>query len=471
MDGGTSNFAILKLKEPQLFRLGALAEHYFAEDPNTCHIKLRQFSELAAQLTASRLNVDFSVSDNHSDLLRRLKFANGFPKEVSELFHALRVSGNQAAHELTGDHSSALTALKVGRQVAIWYLRTFYSPAQKFGPFVPPSKPLDAAEPLRAELDRLQLQLTASLTDSHRTQAALKNAEIATQNAIERANFEREERNAWEALAEEAEKGRLQLSAQLEVAKRSAASDKAPDPEIVLELAQDAAEQIDLDEADTRTLIDQQLREAGWETDSAKLRYSKGVRPTKGTNRAIAEWPTETGPADYALFCGLTLVGTIEAKRRNRNVMAVLRQAERYASGFDMQEVQYADGGPWQEFKAPFAFSTNGRPYLKQVEALSGIWRRDLRDPNNPSEVLAGWPSPRGILDRLAVDKVAAHNELAQKPFDFGFPLRHYQKAAIEAVERGLFENQRAMLVAMATGTGKTKLAIAMLYRLISSPI
>lgn len=358
MDGGTSNFAILKLKEPQLFRLGALAEHYFTEDPNTCHIKLRQFSELAAQLTASRLNVNVSVSDSHSDLLRRLKFANGFPKEVSELFHALRVSGNQAAHELAGDHSSALNALKIARQLAIWYLRTFYDPSQKSGPFAPPPKPIDATEPLKAELERLKLELAASQSEIERAQAILKEAEADRQSAIERANLEQEERTAWEALAEEAEKSRAQLSAQLDAARRFAQSEDAPAPEIVLELAQYAAEQIDLDEADTRTLIDRQLREAGWEVDSARLRYSRGVRPIKGTDRAIAEWPTETGPADYALFCGMTLVGTIEAKRQNKNVMAVLRQAERYASGFDMQEAQYANGGPWQEFKAPFAFST-----------------------------------------------------------------------------------------------------------------
>jgi len=211
----------------------------------------------------------------------------------------------------------------------------------------------------------------------------------------------------------------------------------------VAELARDAADQINLDEAGTRALIDQQLRDAGWEADTPALRYASGSRPVKGRNRAIAEWPTMTGPADYALFCGMTLVGTIEAKRRNRNVMAVLRQAERYASDIHMQEAEFAEDGPWLEFKAPFAFSTNGRPYLKQVEALSGIWRRDLRDPNNPAEVLAGWPSPKGLLERLSVNKVAAQKELASQPFDFGFPLRHYQREAIQAVEAGLADNRR----------------------------
>ncbi len=54
-------------------------------------------------------------------------------------------------------------------------------------------------------------------------------------------------------------------------------------------------------------------------------------------------------------------------------------------------------------------------------------------------------------------------------PFDFGFPLRPYQKRAIEEVEKRLAADRRKMLLAMATGTGKTKLAIAMLYRLLAA--
>jgi type I restriction enzyme, R subunit len=469
MQRGNSNFAFLQTREPQLYRLGLLAECYFAEDPNTCQIKLRQLSELAAQLTASRFGLTVEPSDNLSDVLRRLKLECNLPRDVGELFHALRISGNRAAHDNAEDYASALNGLKLARQLAIWYCRTFDNPSAQFGPFTPPSKPSDANAELLAELDLLKSKLAASQSTAEKLQAEAQAADAARQTAAEQAETERQDRESWEALAEDAEKGRTELAKQLKAALQSSKSDDAPDVEIVGELARDAAEQINLDETETRSLIDQRLREAGWDVDSVRLRYSKGVRPIKGSNRAIAEWPTKTGPADYALFCGKMLVGTIEAKRQNKNVMAVLRQAERYASGIDMQEAQFAEDGPWQEFKAPFAFSTNGRPYLKQVEALSGIWRRDLRDPNNPSEVLAGWPSPRGLLERLSVNKVASQKELAEKPFDFGFPLRPYQKAAIEAVEQGLSDNQRAMLVAMATGTGKTKLAIAMLYRLIAA--
>ena len=49
-----SNFDMLRPYEEQLWRLGALAERYFTEDPNTSLLKLRQFSELLAQSLAAR---------------------------------------------------------------------------------------------------------------------------------------------------------------------------------------------------------------------------------------------------------------------------------------------------------------------------------------------------------------------------------------------------------------------------------
>ena len=59
-------------------------------------------------------------------------------------------------------------------------------------------------------------------------------------------------------------------------------------------------------EAQTRCLIDEQLRLSGWEADTQNLRYSKGTRPVKGRNIAISEWPTNSafyknGYADYVI--------------------------------------------------------------------------------------------------------------------------------------------------------------------------
>jgi type I restriction enzyme R subunit len=50
----SANFDFLGTQDAQLVRLGALAERYFKDDPNTCLIKLRQFGEALAQLTAAK---------------------------------------------------------------------------------------------------------------------------------------------------------------------------------------------------------------------------------------------------------------------------------------------------------------------------------------------------------------------------------------------------------------------------------
>jgi hypothetical protein len=54
MKAPAGNFGFLQVHDPQLAWLGALAERYFHDDPNTCLLKLRQFGELLAQLVAAR---------------------------------------------------------------------------------------------------------------------------------------------------------------------------------------------------------------------------------------------------------------------------------------------------------------------------------------------------------------------------------------------------------------------------------
>lgn len=62
-----------------------------------------------------------------------------------------------------------------------------------------------------------------------------------------------------------------------------------------------------------------------------------------------------------------------------------------------------------------------------------------------------------------------AHAKLAQEGFNYGLELRDYQIRAIQAVEKVLSADQRELLLAMATGTGKTKTCIALVYRLLKT--
>jgi len=470
----TANFGFLAKHDVQLMRLGALAERYFGDDPNTSLIKLRQFGELLAQLTAAKTGLLPNPEEPQADLLRRLKFERVLPPEVADFFHQVRIAGNQATHAHGGDHAQALTTLKISRQLGVWYYRTFIDKNFKSGPFVPPADPSVATKALQEEMARLRATLDEFRSAAETSRIAAEAEARARLSAEERAQREREERALWEQLADEAEQAKLSLTAQLQTLQNAAAAAPPQVTAAIISQAEVAAAAIDLDEAATRTLIDTHLRARGWEVDTSTLRYSAGVRPAKGRNMAIAEWPSKSGPADYALFVGTRCIAVVEAKRQNKNVSGFIDQAQRYSRGFQFAGGAEAIGGPWIEthehsFLVPFVFSANGRPYLKQVETQSGIWFRDARKPANHRRALVDWPTPDGLQGMLEIDAEAAQADLKAQPIEFGFPLRPYQKRAIEKVEAELDTERRAMLLAMATGTGKTKLAIALLYRLLTA--
>lgn len=138
-----------------------------------------------------------------------------------------------------------------------------------------------------------------------------------------------------------------------------------------------------MNEAETRKIIDEQLRKFGWEADSKNLRQSKGTRPQKGRNIAIAEWQTDNGFADYALFIDEKLVGLIEAKAIHKDISSILDyQCKDYAKTIRSADEKYLVDS-WNGFKVPFVFAANGREYIKQLEILSGIWFLDLRKSSN----------------------------------------------------------------------------------------
>ena len=465
----SANFNFLAPHDIQLVRLAALAERYFIDDPNTCLIKLRQYGELLAQQVAARTGTYSSAKEPQSDLLRRLRVEGIVPRQALDLLHQIRINGNRASHDHTGDHAEALTTLKFARQLGIWFHKTFGEDRDfRAGPFVPPADPEAATAELHEELERLREALAESQSAAERAKSNAEHEAKARESAEERVKREATERSIWEKLAQEAEDAKAALAAELATLQQAAQTATSQERAITLKHAEEAAKAIDLDESATRAIIDQQLQDRGWEADSETLRYANGTRPAKGQAMAIAEWPTESGPVDYALFIGTQLIAVVEAKRRNKNLSSAIDQAERYAKGFKFQPGADAIGDPWGSYRAPFVFSANGRPYLKQLETESGIWFRDVRSDTNHRRALADWFTPDGLKAELGIDRAAAHEALKKQTFDFGFPLRPYQREAIEAVEEGLSKDKREMLLAMATGTGKTKLAIAMLYRLLS---
>src|SRR2546421_9221921 len=116
-----SNFAYLYEYDEQLLRLGVLAEKYFADEPIACLLKLREFSELLAQLLAAQVGSLVSPEEGQYDLLRRLEDQGFLPREIAQLIEDIRRSGNVANHALSGDHNAALRALKISLQLGLWF--------------------------------------------------------------------------------------------------------------------------------------------------------------------------------------------------------------------------------------------------------------------------------------------------------------------------------------------------------------
>ncbi|MBA4221802.1 MAG: type I restriction-modification system endonuclease [Methylobacterium sp.] len=468
MDG---NFDYLAQIDPQFARLGKLAEHFFHLDPPTSIGKTRQLAELISKEMAARAGVPLPPRVRFEELLRLLRDEGLLPRDVADLFHYLRQVGNAAIHENKGSTGDALTSLKVARQIAVWFCRavlgdTSFNP----GPFRPPSPPADATAQLRAEVDQLKRQVLEQESAAERAGREIAEARRALESAEDRARREAEDRKAAEQLLEEVAAARLQEERRFAELQREAAQAPAAQLLKFQTAAQAASSMVQLDESDTRRLIDAKLRQAGWVADSDTIRHAAGSRPDLADAVAIAEWPTETGPVDYALFAKGRCVGVIEAKRASKDVPSVLEQAKRYAESIKLDGSEIYPGAPYQHgletpFRVPFVFATNGRPFVKQLATKSGIWVWDARRATSLPSALPEWFSPRDLEERLQQDVEVAQG-LAEEPFAYA-GLRPYQQDAVTAVEAAIDAGQKDILVAMATGTGKTRTCIVLMYRLL----
>jgi len=488
-----SNFDFLSEYDPLFLQLAHSAERVFSADPNTTLIKLRQFAEAIAQEVAARSGVAFDEQTTQADLLYKLNRELSFDPSVRELFHILRIEGNKATHQFKTQHKEALDGLKVARALAVWFHQAFGKVGTQFkpGPFVAPADPScqlrqlqQDIEQLKADLNQANVQLDSSqqlhdlVAKEKEEYEALALAmdeeakQLAQQASLHEAALKQQQQD-YEAKIQQLQQQIAMQDLDVVTKQQSSAKQKT----------QAASQYIVLNEELTRILIDQQLRDAGWQADTQELTYQKGCRPEKGKNKAIAEWPTklngEGGRADYALFCGLTPIAVVEAKKENVNVAGKIDQAERYSRGFN---VEPSLTGAWElagltlawpdsydgHYKVPFVYSCNGRPYIPQLAEQSGTWFRDVREHSNLKRALQRFHTPEGLLDLLKRSKEQAEQLLKNEPFGY-LKVRPYQQKAIQAVEKTLAENRRTALLAMATGTGKTRTIIGLMYRFLKA--
>lgn len=420
-----SNFEFLSKYWTTLAKICETAESYLYNDPNACIYKLGMFAErLVQEIFANEGLAEPEYDNTHANRIKILKREGLIERggRIDDILYSLRVKRNDAVHKFEDSVDTAKSLLRMAHRLAVWFMEVYGDYDFRAPEFVmPENKPVPDYESI---IKNLEEQLTR----------ASKAEPVVT--------------------AGSASKERADKSAQ-------------------------ALEAMELTEAETRIIIDDQLRKYGWEADTNALRYSKGTRPQKGRNLAIAEFPTNSaagkgGFADYALFAGEKLVGIIEAKKAGVDIPSVIDyQCKDYARMIKPEHNGYVIK-EWNGYKVPFVFAANGRKYLKQIETKSGIWFLDLRDGANVPKALQGWISPDGLVEMLEKDIAAANLELQNTPYDLlrdpdGLNLREYQIRAIETAEKAILDGRKTVLLSMATGTGKTRTILGMIYRFIKS--
>jgi type I restriction enzyme R subunit len=220
-------------------------------------------------------------------------------------------------------------------------------------------------------------------------------------------------------------------------------------------------------EQEAREKIDHLLEAAGWRVQARErtnLSASKGV--------AVAEFPLDTGEADYMLFVDKRPIGVIEAKRVGETLSGVETQTARYSDGLPdrLQARAWDDPIPFlYQSTGVETFFTNQRdpvPRSRRVfafhqpETLASWAGADHARTGATTAVAEEGPSylSRGKTLSARLKKMPDLNPKG---------LWKAQIEAIEGLERSLADGHPRSLVQMATGSGKTYMAVTSIYRLI----
>lgn len=410
-----SNFQTTEEEYRQYAKLATSAESLIYSDPKS---SVAVFGNFAEQLTREIMHLEGFGDWNlkQIDRINELKYRGDYPPIVTKYLDDIRNIRNLADH----DHQfivSKRQALEVDKKAyIIWnYFLEVYSQDE-----VKEYKtPIDQANIFQLQQEQIE-QLKKELEEARKAQTPVE-------------------------VSKELQVKRHKISVQF-------------------------AKKHQLTEAETRQLIDRQLQQAGWEADSENLNNWKyKTAPQKGHNMAIAEWVLPNGQrADYALFKGLEFYGIVEAKKWDQDIAGQMAQPKEYSREVPFRSDYLLVDNDMGEYKVPFIYTANGRPYLKQYKEKSGIWFWDALNPKESAYALEEFHHP----EDLALKLTSQNPELADQDLvdDQDFPKfadRDYQVEAIKSIEEAIKDGKKRILLAMATGTGKTRTAIALMYRLL----
>ena len=400
------NFEFLRSDWKELAELGGFAEAYAYADPASALVKLRLFAENLTKDIYGDLQLPKPHQASFIDLLNNESFRAIVPKVVLDKLHALRIHGNKAAHGDPATPKNALWLINEAFDLGRWIFVQFRK-----------GKP--------SELPSFT-QIPQAGTDE--TKGRLK----------------REKREVLEKLAgQEAQMEKLLL--ELEEARQAAtaAEKKTSEIEALAFSGAESANLLKFDEATTRTrIIDSLIATAGWSIGAGEASTSE-----VGKEIEVPRQPTTSGIgyADYVLWDddGSPLA-VIEAKKTSVDPERGRQQAKLYADGLEKSHGQ-----------RPVIFYTNGYD----------IWMWDDAGGYPPRKVY-------GYYSKDSLQYLVKYQRKSRKPLDSlevrqNIVNRLYQIEAIKRVSERFTDNHRKSLVVQATGTGKTRVAIALTELLI----
>lgn len=401
---------------PELYQLAAFAQDYACSDPQSALVKMRCLMEKIVGVIYAKLRLPVYPNASIVDKLNADSFTSVVPSKIIDKLHAIRKSGNRAAHEG-----------KVSQQEAVWILQECYFVSGYFYVAYCGGNAQNLPEFVAPDCTKLAEQ---------------SDAQFARENKQLQAKLAEQEARLKQALAELKAAEAAQLKAQQEAAGLKQAINEGAVQQAKVGYATMSG--INFNEAQTRArIIDMDLRAAGWDvsldsnsTEQVRKEFEVDGQPTT----------TGKGYVDYVLFDDdETPLAVIEAKRTRESVEKGRQQAILYA---DSLEKRYG--------RRPVVFYTNGYD-IRLLDDAQGYNSRKVY----------GYYSKDSL--QYLIKQRSLKKNLNQTPIDTKVAGRLYQIESISRVCERFSDKHRKALVVQATGTGKTRVSIALAKRLLDA--
>lgn len=396
----TSNFSFLNPHFNALFPHAAQAESMVYSDPRvSCFYSRFALEQAVIWLYDNDPYLKLPYDKSLGALIHEQTFKDNLSPHLFQKIRIVQKIGNQAVHQNIKIKENDALHLIEGLFQFLYWLCRYYSPDGRNLPDIHFNPPKSPEN-----LPKSPLKKGTSLQELEK--------QLSQTKELLRIAEEREKQTKEELEAQKAQVNTLKAN------NRALPDNHNYDP----------------NEAETRAyIIDIYLREAGWNIDQPHWQeYPVTGMPTS-TN------PSGKGKVDYVLWGDNgNPLAVIEAKKTSIKVEIGQQQAKLYADCLE------------QEFgQRPVIFYSNGYQTY--------IWD----DCNYPPREIQGFLK-KDELERLIFRRTNRKKLHLLQPNE-AIVNRSYQTEAIRRVTEHFSQNNRKALLVMATGTGKTRTAIALI--------